>query len=598
MKKVVFKSLSIKNFLSVGEDSLVINFKKGINLITGENKDRGGKNGIGKSTILEALYWGLFGITIRDIKKDKIIHNLSKKNCKVEVELSIENDKENKNYKIIRSIEPTKIQIYCDAEDVTHSTMPENDEYIKKIISGSEELFQNAVVMSANNTLPFMAQKKTDKRKFIESILNLNIFSDILLKTRADYNDLKKKNDLLSNSFFEKQKSLEFIEKQKEKSEKEKDEKIKNFILKIEEANKQIELLKKENSENSSTLENNIKENENKIEELEKITLIFNKKLKDLIIENTNLSSDLKHLNKEKQNFIDKGDKCPTCNQNYSDNILIDVKNKISKLDSNINEIKQKINQNNQNKESQEEKIKNIDEGIKKVRDKIKSLNKELSDIKTKEQKICNLENNIKDYNKWIEDYKKHDTSYEDSIKKIKNEIESIEKDLKEIKKSLNVLETVKFVVSEEGVKTFIVKKLLNVLNSRLNYYLQLLDTPCKCEFNELFEETIYNEQGKECSYFNFSGGERKRIDTAILFMFQDLLKLQAKTTYSLNIYDEMIDSALDQKGTEKILEILKDKVSKYEESVYIISHKSSDMANIDNVILLEKENGITKLIN
>jgi ABC-type transport system involved in cytochrome bd biosynthesis fused ATPase/permease subunit len=139
---------------------------------------------------------------------------------------------------------------------------------------------------------------------------------------------------------------------------------------------------------------------------------------------------------------------------------------------------------------------------------------------------------------------------------------------------------------------------MLNLLNNKLNFYLQALDTPCKCEFNELFEETITNENGKECSYFNFSGGERKRIDTAILFMFQDLLRSQTGTSYSLNIYDEMIDSALDQKGTDKILELLKEKVVKYDESVYIVSHKSSDMANIDNVILLEKENGVTKIVS
>jgi energy-coupling factor transporter ATP-binding protein EcfA2 len=135
-------------------------------------------------------------------------------------------------------------------------------------------------------------------------------------------------------------------------------------------------------------------------------------------------------------------------------------------------------------------------------------------------------------------------------------------------------------------------------LNQRLNFYLKKLDTPCKCEFNEMFEETIYNNIGKECSYFNFSGGERKRIDVAILFMFQDILRLHSNTLFSINIYDELFDSALDEKGVNKILEILKEKVEKYKESVYIISHKNMDKTNIDNVLYLEKENGITKLIS
>jgi ABC-type dipeptide/oligopeptide/nickel transport system ATPase subunit len=154
------------------------------------------------------------------------------------------------------------------------------------------------------------------------------------------------------------------------------------------------------------------------------------------------------------------------------------------------------------------------------------------------------------------------------------------------------------FIVSEEGIKTYIVKKIINILNSRLNYYLQTFDAPCKCVFDEMFEETIYNDQGKECSYFNFSGGERKRIDTAILFTFQDVMRCHSGTSFSLNIYDELFDCALDAKGTDKILEVLKEKVAKYDESIYIVSHKSSEVANCDNVIHLLKYNGVTRIVS
>jgi ABC-type transport system involved in cytochrome bd biosynthesis fused ATPase/permease subunit len=138
----------------------------------------------------------------------------------------------------------------------------------------------------------------------------------------------------------------------------------------------------------------------------------------------------------------------------------------------------------------------------------------------------------------------------------------------------------------------------MNLFNSRLNFYLKTLDAPCKCIFDETFEETLYNDQGKECSYFNFSGGERKRIDISILFTFQDVLRFHSGTSYSLNIYDELLDCALDSKGTDKILEILKERVVNYNESIYIISHKSSEVANIDNIIFLEKSNGVTKIVS
>lgn len=596
MKKVQFNSVKIQNFLSIGKDPLEINFQKGINLITGENKDKGGKNGIGKSSILESIYWCLFGNTIRDIKKDKIIHNLSKKDCKVALDVSVESNSIIKNYLIVRSIEPTKISITCDGEDVTHSTIPENDSFIKEIIGATEEVFQNAVIMSANNTLPFMAQKKTDKRKFIEGILNLNIFSDMLLKTRGDYNDVKKKNDILSNNFVNLQRNLTTFEDQKTNADTKKQEKIDAFNNRIKENEKSIEELKNTDLPSLDIVNKQIKELEDKINTLKIGIKSFNNTRSELITKGSNISAEIKQLEKEKQKIIDKGNTCPTCNREYCEDDIKAVQERIKDIDSQVSILLQEAFTVNSEKISWDDKIEEVEEGINKINKKIRELEQKKSDIKINDQKILNCQGNIKDCEKWIEETKKNDPSIDANIENTKKEIEKTETDLTEVKKTMAILESVKFIVSEEGVKTYIVKKMLTLLNNKLNFYLQALDTPCKCEFNELFEETIINENGKECSYFNFSGGERKRIDTAILFMFQDLLRSQTGTSYSLNIYDEMIDSALDQKGTDKILELLKEKVTKYNESVYIVSHKSSDMANIDNVILLEKENGVTKI--
>jgi DNA repair exonuclease SbcCD ATPase subunit len=596
MKKVQFNSVKIQNFLSVGKEPLEISFQKGITLITGENKDKGGKNGIGKSSILESIYWGLFGNTIRDIKKDKIVHNLSKKDCKVTLDISVENTSSVKNYLITRSIEPTKISITCDGDDVTHSTIPENDSFIKEIIGATEEVFQNAVIMSANNTLPFMAQKKTDKRKFIEGILNLNIFSDMLLKVRGDYNDVKKKNDLLSNNFVSLQRNLSTFKDQKANADTKKQEKVDAFNSRINDNEKTIKELKDKNFPSINDVNEGIQKVEDKIDTLKNGIKSFNKNKSELVSKGSNLSAEIKQLEKEKQKIVEKGNTCPTCNREYCEDDLKSVKDRLNEIDSQISTLAKESFTINSEKITWDDKIEEIEEGIDKLNKKIRDLDQIKSDIRINNQQISNCESNIKDCEKWIEETKKSDSSIDTNIERTKKDIEKTEQDLTEVKKEMAILDSVKFIVSEEGVKTYIVKKMLTLLNNKLNFYLQALDTPCKCEFNELFEETITNETGKECSYFNFSGGERKRIDTAILFMFQDLLRTQTGTSYSLNIYDEMIDSALDQKGTDKILELLKEKVVKYDESVYIVSHKSSDMANIDNVILLEKENGVTKI--
>ena len=189
MKKIIFNKIKIKNFLSVGKNPIELNFKTGITLITGENKDTGGKNGIGKSTISDAIYWSLFGNTIRDLKKDKIIHNKSKNDCEVILDFFIETETESKIYKIIRTLEPSKVSLFCNDEDITPSTIPATDELIKSLIGGNEEVFQNSVIMSSNNTLPFMAQKKIDKRKSLIYFLKggrKSIIIPVRLQTRYD----------------------------------------------------------------------------------------------------------------------------------------------------------------------------------------------------------------------------------------------------------------------------------------------------------------------------------------------------------------------------------------------------------------------------
>ena len=121
-------------------------------------------------------------------------------------------------------------------------------------------------------------------------------------------------------------------------------------------------------------------------------------------------------------------------------------------------------------------------------------------------------------------------------------------------------MDIVKFVLSEEGVKSYIVKKILQLFNSRLSYYLKRMDANCICIFNEYFEEEIFDEKGQECSYFNFSGAERKNLDLACLFTFMDIRRLQGDVTYNISVYDELLDSSLDEKGVNMVIDILRER--------------------------------------
>ena len=218
MKYVNFNSIKISNFLSIGKKPIEINFQTGLNIITGVNKDKEDRrNGVGKSTIADAIHFAIFGETKREFSKDYIVNSINKKNTCVEIRFSINENNKTNNYRIVRKLKPTKCYLYVNDTDLTESTIPNTNKKIKNILNSSPEVFQNCVIMSLNTTLPFMAQKKVEKRKFIEGILNLEIFSDMLLSARSEHNEVQKKYEHITKDFDHAQNILKLLNEQKNK---------------------------------------------------------------------------------------------------------------------------------------------------------------------------------------------------------------------------------------------------------------------------------------------------------------------------------------------------------------------------------------------
>ena len=180
-------------------------------------------------------------------------------------------------------------------------------------------------------------------------------------------------------------------------------------------------------------------------------------------------------------------------------------------------------------------------------------------------------------------------------IEEYEARLKQTQKSINDVKKQMSRLDIIKFIVSEEGVKSYIVKKILQLFNSKLAHYLKKMDSNCICVFNEYFEEEIINEKGKPCSYFNFSGAERKNIDLACLFAFMDIRRLQGDVAFNISVYDELFDSSLDERGVELVIDILKERTEQYNECVMVISHrKESTKLATGEIIFLEKQNGMT----
>jgi DNA repair exonuclease SbcCD ATPase subunit len=251
-------------------------------------------------------------------------------------------------------------------------------------------------------------------------------------------------------------------------------------------------------------------------------------------------------------------------------------------------------------------RIEELNVEISKINSAVKMVNNKITEIGNKKYGIDHINNSIKYIKKCISEIeseiklvKKEKNTFSDSVDELQEKLDNIQSELDNLKKVINLLDIVKFIVSEEGVKSFIVKKILTHFNSKLTHFLKKLDSNCVCVFNEYFEEEIVNEKGKICLYNNFSGAERKAIDLACLFSFMDMRKAQGDVYYNISFYDELFDSSLDEKGVELVLEILNERVEKYNECVMVISHrKESIKAANGDIIFLEKHNGITKRVN
>lgn len=597
MKFVTFQRLKIKNFLSIGDDEVVIDFKKGVHIITGINRDKQDRrNGVGKSTVADALYFAVFGNTVREIKKEFIANNLTNEMCRVELAFNVNSPRGNDEYVIVRTLNPSKLNIYKNGVDKTRDSIVNTTEYINLVLSSSQEVFQNCVVMTANNTSPFMSKGKVEKRKFIEQVFNLQVFSEMLSNLREDINSVSKTFDLEKTKHDEIVKSIQTYEDQKQSRIKERQDKINLINKKIYNNGMEINNIQTELS-NCKDIDLTIKQKE--IDTFIKAYDNIDNKIIELITQIASYNSEVK----TKTHLYDKAgtdkDICPTClrpidfhDREHIEAEKVKLKDEISLVSKNI-------------KSLDNETITLKDKGTK-IKKHLIKITDELNDLKVKLQnknmlskRLVELNDLSKQLQDNINDINENADSFNDIIDKAKERLTAAKTELDNLKKIINLLDAVKFVVSEEGVKSYIVKKILQNFNSKLTYYLKKLDSNSICIFNEYFEEEILNEKGKICAYNNFSGAERKAIDLACLFSFIDMRKSQGNVHYNVSIYDELFDSSLDEKGVDIVLEILKERSEKFNECIFIISHrKESIKSATGDVVFLEKHNGITRRVN
>lgn len=726
MRSIQFNSISIKNFLSIGNDPVEITFTPGLHLITGVNKDKDGRrNGVGKSTIMDAIHWVLFGTPLRDINKATIANFNSKGQCAGIIEFIGNINGKSSVYRITRILNPSKCMIHIDGVDATLSTVAKTNEFIESVLGFTSPLFKNSVILSINNSQAFLAQDKVTKRKFIEGVFNLEVFSDILSDVRQKSIEEKKRIDILQTKIDSKKQNIDVYIGQRDVFDKQTQDKIVDIDNQIKKYTSQLDdtrsklvdttsiseklkVLKDKRLELHSTISvldtqktskgADIQIYKSRVSNIQKekelyladfisktkaeIVSLQNEKARiissfenDIKIKKLNLervkddaiklfksgnNTKIALIEREMVEYVKSTQAtiCPTCKRPLTDKIEIDqsridkwnnelytLKNEEPPVNileefnrdmlavdsmvvdnSIISDIDIKIT-NLKNIEPDKTKIVEFDKCINDIEAQIKTTLQDITELQTKRdslqheglqkidsalesiQNIINTNNKlnveIEFCNRQIEQLNTQLKSIQESknpfismLDIANKELGNLNVEMDDSQKMYNIYETAKYIVSEEGVKTYIIKKLLSVLNGRIDYYLRKLDSNSTCVFNEYFEETIKNDKGVECSYFNFSGAEMKTIDLACLFAFMDLRRMQGDVSINISMYDELFDSSFDEKGLDHVTDILKERVITNNEAVYVISHRKESLKSVTGeVITLEKQNGITKRV-
>lgn len=592
MKKVVFKTLKVKNFLSIGKTIVSVDFQKGLNIITGINKDlMDRQNGTGKSSLVDSFYFALFGETTRGIKKEFVVNNLTNESAEVSLTFSIDE----KEYEIIRTIKPSKLNLFENGVDISRDSMANTTEYILNILNLTPEIFTNCICLSINSTVPFMAQKNLEKKKFIEGIFNLDVFSKMNSGLKEEYSDVKKEIEKKSEKYDDLEKTVKLVLDQNKRNSEEREKRRSQIEENISKLEKQIQVT---NDNISKYVIDDVSQNKNKIKKLEEKRKAKNDEIQMIFKQKTEISTEIKILKSDLLKIGTDKDECPICLRAITNDDLEHIEDRKKDIQKNIEVKNNSIVDFSKKQNDLESEVALIDKAINLLKDGVNKNALVEQQKKNDEERVQYFNLQLSKETNALNDLQNYKEEEAKSIEELQIQIIEISNELKELKKRFKVLENVKFVLSEEGVKSYVVKKILALFNAKISFYLKELNANSSITFDQYFEEEIKNERGKPTTYFNYSGAERKAIDLSIMFAFIDMLKLQTNVYYNVQFYDELLDTSLDSAGVENVVRILNEFVDKYSYGIYVISHRRecSKLAN-GEVVYLEKSNGITKRI-
>jgi len=568
---IYFEKIRWKNFLSTGNQFTEVQLDDAQNTLII------GSNGAGKSTILDALTFVLFGKAFRKINKPQLLNSTNEKECIVEIEFKIGTI----DWKIIRGIKPNVFQIYRDGTALDQAASANDQQkYLEQtILKMNYKSFTQIVILGSSNFVPFMQLPASGRREVIEDILDIKIFSTMSTimreKLRVQKEDVKVLN-LKKESISDKVTMQENFIKELESRGK---DNIKKINDKISELNIDIDVLNQDNGLLEKDIKRFTEERESVQDAKAKIRKLGNLKGK--------IAQKISTISKNRE-FFTTNDTCPTCTQNIHSDIkeqkISEYNKESEKLEGGYQELLDTI----KSEEFRESVFDNITKSIMESQSSISSNNAKISQLNAQ---VYGLTQDIK----MINDRSNSRTEEDRKLIEYQKKLEDVFSDLVTSKTSIGQYDFLNNLLKDSGVKSKIIEKYLPLINQQVAKYLQMMEFYINFKLDEEFNETIESPIHEDFSYSSFSEGEKQRIDLALLFTWREVAKIKNSTNTNLLIMDEIFDSSLDGFGTDDFLKIIRFVVK--DANIFVISHKADLHDKFDKVLKFEKRKNFSQIV-